>query len=390
MKAQNHSISPHDLLFGIFCFMQGTILRSGYVMSLTRQDSWAMVISGFLLALPMLLIYSTLLKRFPGKSLIEIDDLVFGPVLGKVISALYLFYFITLCALNTRDLGNFVVGFIMPETPIAVIMLIFLGACVYTIYKGMNNLMYLSAVLAIMALGSLAFNFLIILKDVKLDFLLPLFRLEPMKYVQASVSIAAVPLGEAVAFIMVTPLLRKDNKVGKFLLLGVLLSAVSMLTVILRDIITLGPLISIVSLPSFESVRYASLAGVLTRMESLYAVVLVLLLLFKVCVLIYAAVLGLSQLFAPKQAGGVCLSGESHLQKQEQNVFGNGGPPLLLVMVAIVFFYSLFVFESVMDNMQWGATVAPFFSLTFDLLLPGISLIVAALRKKRIPQEAKA
>ncbi|MEA4893111.1 MAG: hypothetical protein VB085_11205 [Peptococcaceae bacterium] len=42
-----------------------------------------------------------------------------------------------------------------------------------------------------------------------------------------------------------------------------------------------------------------------------------------------------------------------------------------------------------MENMDWGATVAPFFSLTFELLLPALSLLAACFRKPEAAPEVK-
>jgi len=366
MKLERGRISGQELLFSVFCFMQGTILRSGFIISITRNDSWAMAFSGLLFTLPIVVIYAALIRWFPGKSLIEMDDVIFGPVLGKAVSVLYLFFFLSLCALNTRDLGNFVVDYVLPGTPLAAIILLFLLACVYMLRKGMENLMRLSAVFCILVVVGVAVNFLLVLKDMQWEFLKPFFRLPLTKYVQGTASVAAVPMGEILAFTMVTPMLGKGQKAGKFLFLGLIFSAVFMAFVMLRDIMTLGPLVAIVSLPSFESVRYVSLANILTRMESIYSVILVILFLFKVGILQYASGLGLSQM----------LRFKSH-------------KPLMLPIAALVLFYSLFVFESVMENINWGATTAPFFSLTFELMLPGISLLTARLRGLHKAREVK-
>lgn len=145
------------------------------------------------------------------------------------------------------------------------------------------------------------------------------------------------------------------------------MSAVFVAAVMLHDIITMGPLVSTVSLPSFESVRYVSLGSVLTHIESIFAIILLQLFLFKVSILLYAFVLGLSQMLNLKNYR-----------------------TLTLISAALVFFYSLMVFESVMENMDWGASVAPFFSLTFEFLLPVISLLVAGLRKPNRIREAQA
>lgn len=390
MRHENGSISSKDLIFSVFCFMQGTVLRSGFIIGVTRQDSWAMAFTGFLFSLPLVIVYALLLRKFSGKSLIEIDDIVFGPFLGKIVSVLYLFFFVSLAALNTRDLGNFVVGYMMPETPLAAVIFIFLIGCIYAIHKGIDNLMHLSVFLCIIAVGALAINSILVFKDVQLGFLKPFFRLEPMKYVQGTVSVTAVPLGEILTFTMLTPMLGKGKKTARPLLLGLVVSSLSMAVVILRDIVTLGPLVAIVSLPSFESVRYVSLTGMLARMESIYAVVLVLLFLFKVSILLYAFTLGLTQLLNRKSSPHAYAAAEGQPYKPQQLQLHGKHPPFLFVSAIFVFLYSLFVFESVMDNMDWGATTAPFFSLTFEFLLPAISLLIACLRRFDRVREVKA
>ena len=140
--------------------------------------------------------------------------------------------------------------------------------------------------------------------------------------------------------------------------LGLTISAIYMTAVLLRDITTLGPMISVFMLPSFESVRYVSLAGILTRIESLYAVLMICLFLYKVIILLYAFVLGVAQLFKLKSYH-----------------------PVLRVCTALVFFYSLIVFKSAMENANWGGTTAPIFSLSFEFLIPAVTLAVACLRK---------
>ncbi len=386
MKMARGSISSNDLMFAVFCFMQATVLRSGYIIGITRQDSWAMVITALLFTLPLVAIYAALLNKFPGKNLFEIDDIVFGPVLGKIVSALYLFFFASLAALNMRDLGHFVADYMMPGTPLAAIFCLSLVGCAYGIYRGIHNLLRLSTIICIISASALIINFILVLPDIDPGFLKPLFQLEFGKYVQGTISVGAVPLGEILAFTVLTPMLGKGIKAGKPLMVGLVLSALSMVVVVLRDIVTLGPLVAIVTLPSFESVRYISVAGFLTRMESIYAVILTVLFLFKISVLLYAFAMGLTQILSPKSSLPADIAAQETGQPQPQK----SHPPLLLLSTAFVFFYSLFIFESIMENMDWGATAAPFFSLTFEFLLPAITLLTASLRKFKAPREVSA
>jgi len=366
MKLENGHISEHSLMFGVFCFLQGSMLRTAFIVGVTKNDSWAMALTGLVFSLLLVAVYAALLRRYRQKNLFEINELIFGPVLGKVLSVLYLFFFLTLAALNTRDLGNFAEGSVMQGTPLAAFILLFLMVCVYAIRKGIENMMRLATILCFVALGALALNVLMILKDINLEFLKPMFQLPFEKYVQATVTVAAIPMGEILAFTMITPMLAKNKKPGRMMAIGLAVAAVSLALIIARDIVTLGPLVGIVRLPSFESVRYISLAGVLTRMESLYAVILISLFLFKVVILLYACVLGLAQILNFKSYS-----------------------PLTLICGTFVFFYSLIVTKSAIENEDWGATVAPFFSLSFELLLPVITLATVQIRGLLKKKEAE-
>jgi len=358
MKLEKGSISGRALIFAVFCFMQGTMLRSAFIVVVTKNDSWAMAFTGLLGSLLLTAIYAALLRRFQEKNLFEINELVFGPVVGKVFSVLYLFFFLSLAALNTHDIGDFVVGYMMQETPLAAIILLFVLICVYAVRKGIANIVRLSTVLCIIAMSAVLINTVLMLNEIQPGFIKPLFQLPLGKYVQGTITVAALPMGEVLAFTMIAPMLGKNKKAGKMMAYGLVLAAVFLGIVLLRDILVLGPMAGVFRLPSYESVRYVKLAGILTRMESLYAVVLIILYVFKVSILLYACVLGLAQLVNFKSY-----------------------QPLTLICGALVFFYSLFVYKSVMEHADWGATVAPIFSLTFELVLPSAALVAVSIKK---------
>ncbi|WP_099204314.1 GerAB/ArcD/ProY family transporter [Scatolibacter rhodanostii] len=378
MKLERDSISPNQFMFSIICFMHAIVLRSGFIISITRQDSWIMSITGFIFSLLPLGVYVALMKNYPNKNLIEINQAVFGKIVGNLISLFYLFFFLSLAALNTHDLGHFVLSYMLPETPVAIIVLFFLGACFYSLKKGVKNIMHLSTLIAFVTLIAMIINSVLIAKDTHFEFIFPLLQLEPEKYVQGTVSIGAVVMGEVLVFTMLTPMLKNGKKVGKSLFFGMLISTFSSVVVMIRNILTLGPLVTVVTLPTFESIRNVSLADIFTRLESIYAILLVILFVVRVSILIYVSVLAMTQIFSKESPIVPELAYENSPREKKKH---QNQPPFLLLTTALTFFYSLIVFESPIENSHWGATVAPFFSLTFELLLPAITLVAAIFRK---------
>ena len=69
-------------------------------------------------------------------SLPEINNAVFGRVVGKTISVFYIFFFVSLALLNTRVLGDFINSSVLRQTPIMIVSIIFILVCAWAVRKG--------------------------------------------------------------------------------------------------------------------------------------------------------------------------------------------------------------------------------------------------------------
>jgi spore germination protein KB len=138
---------------------------------------------------------------------------------------------------------------------------------------------------------------------------------------------------------------------------GFSLGAAVMLAIVLTDTAVLGPLLEYFTLPRLESSRLIYVYDVLSRMETLYAFVLVVLRYFKVSVLLYGSALCLAQIF---------------------NL--NSYVPLVSSLGMLGAFFSLFVFRSVAESYEWGQYTAGVYSAFFNIFLPLLTLAVYLVR----------
>ena len=104
-------------MFSIACFIQASSMLTTFIVDTGRNDTWLVVLLGFLSCSPLLLIYLGLMRRFPDLSLAGVNNAVFGPVAGKIVTVLYLWFFLTLTSLNLRDMTNFINLAFLPLTP---------------------------------------------------------------------------------------------------------------------------------------------------------------------------------------------------------------------------------------------------------------------------------
>lgn len=345
-------------MLSVACFLQGSSLLTMFVTATTKQDTWIAVIAGYILSLPVLALYIYFIKAYPGKTFVEINEVIFGRVIGKVFSALYIFHLMSLTWLNTMQVSSFYSGYLMPETPSIVFAVMLLFVCGWAVSRGVETLTRYSFLLVLLTFLVSIGNTAALLGEFNLSNFLPVFSLPFKKYVQATHTMAIVPYLEIYSFLMIAPSVQDAPKIGKSFFKGLSLGAVTMLIVVTRNTAILGPVASISTVPSLETVRLIDIGQAITRVEILYAFLLAFLLFFKVSITYYAVVLGIAQLFKLRSYA-----------------------PLVPVMGAIFAVMSVIAFDRSMESAYWGQNLAAVYSTFFELVLPLVALFIALFKK---------
>lgn len=366
MGFESERISQNQLLFSVGAFIQGSTLLTAFVSPVTAHDTWFVTLTGYAFALGLVWIYTRLYNRFPGKNLIQITQAVLGRRLGSAVSLLYLFFFLSLAALNARDVGNFVSTYIMPETPYAAIIILFMATAAYAARKGIRSIARYGTVFVVATFAILIINSLFLIREMDYHNLMPVLKRPLLDYLQGTHIVGIIPFGEMFAFMMIVPSDAPKGAITKPFIGGLSIGAASLMLVVLREATVLGSAVAFFSLPSYEVIRLVNIAHIITRIEDFFAVMLIILRFFKVSVLYYVVVLGIAQLFSLRSI-----------------------KPIVNVAGGVIICFSLIVFDSTMENGFWGQNFAPFYSMIFELILPLITLIVAAISaavgKKGVP-----
>ncbi len=364
MKLESGRISPLQLMFSICCVIQSSSMLTSFFLPVTRQDSWLCVLFSMLVALPLYYIYCALAKAYPDKNLIEIFETVFGRVGGMAASLITIWFFVSITTYNLRDIGLFVKQTIMVDTPVVVIMGICILVCAYGIYYGLRVVTRYAMAFSVLAFFILVFSSF--LATAKWDFknLLPMFSQPALHYVQSTNIALTIPFGESVIFLMVTPNVKPAKKgLFRYFIGGMLIGGFTVLNVLIRDIAVLGNIVAMLTLPPFQTLRMVELTRALSRMEIIFAVVLIILLFYKIMMLYYASVLAISQFFKLKSFR-----------------------PVIPIVGAFCTAYALFIHSSTIEHAVFGQQYAPIIWLFCEYLIPFVTLAVGRLRGR--PQEA--
>ncbi len=87
-----------------------------------------------------------LMKRFPGKDLIEIFDHVTGKIIGKALTLVFVIYFIYYSGSNLREFLEMIKAYNFPYTQPSLIVFPFLAVVAIMVYVGLEGMARLAAV----------------------------------------------------------------------------------------------------------------------------------------------------------------------------------------------------------------------------------------------------
>jgi len=354
---REESISPFQFGAIKICFLLGTILHSTYISHVTGSESWMIAFTGAIAFLPFLLLYLWLSRRFPGMDLFEITEAVFGAGLGRIISILYLSFFGTMAVSNLISIGVFTTGFYIQGTPTLIITLTIALAATYVLRKGIEPLARLMPMIVILTFGVVLINFLQALPNANFNHMLPMFQRTPLEYLQSTHIAVAIPYGESLLMLVLLPNVRKGTDIKKPLLVSLAATVFIMVLVHVREVISLGSLLTYITFPSYEITRMMDVNAVFARTESLYGMAIMSVSFFKVCIVLYGVARGIAQITRVKDYRPFTLP-----------------VAIYLAIYTIAFQYSPY------NNIEWNIRVTPIIWSTFECLLPAGTALWAILQ----------
>lgn len=352
-------ISSKQLMYSAALFIIASNLLTKNLYAYTKNQTWITVVLAAAVSVVFITIYGKLISNHPGLSLFEIQEVIFGKAGGKIMTAIYLFFFLTIAVFNTRDLGSFVNSFVLPTTPLNVIYVAFLAVCILAVKKGAAKMTQYGALILVIYLVLVVVLTCLLLPKMRPQNFLPVFTV-PLKNILLSTNLMAM-LCYADVFVLLTmaKYIDKPKAAGKALRSGLLIGASAILILVARDIAVMGGYTLYASSPTFNTIRLIDVGDILTRLEIINAVFQITLLFFKISIILYAVITGIGQLFNIK----------------ENTVFA-------LVIGALTVLCSNFFFSSSSEHLLWFRAAAPY-AMFYQLILPLLMLIVSELRYKR-------
>ncbi|MBW4081480.1 endospore germination permease [Paenibacillus sp. S150] len=265
-----------------------------------KQDSWLAMCTGSAAGFILLMLLMWIQHRSLHSDLIGMLKFHFGRYAGSVVGGVYSLYFAYESMRNVRDLGELTALTMLPNSPMSITMLIFVGIALYAIWKGAEVVFRLPEVLLPLVLSFYAVLVLLLGIMGSLDFnrLAPVFEGGLRPIIDAALpDIVSFPFGQMIVFLMLWSLWEKPgvpvkNTISAYILISIFLIFMNAL-----NVAVLGPTIAGISqLPFLKTVRTLSNLRFIERLDILVTIQLFIGLLIKMMLFYFSSVKAMAEL----------------------------------------------------------------------------------------------
>ncbi len=354
-------ISPYQIAMIVIM-----VLTGAGVFSLPRtlaetagSNSMIVLLVGGLVVLGSMFIIITLNCRFPGKTLPEYSREIVGKIPAKILTIIYVFYFLLFIGFEIRVISEIVKLFLLPDTPVEVIMLCMILTSTYAVRGGVECIGRTTELFFPLLFIPFALILLPGLTDVDFSNLLPVFYGFEKKLLKALPGLALSFAGyETLLFYM--GFMKEPRKTYKY-------TSTGLAFVIASYMIITGLCISKFGIewnkkmiwPVLGYVRSINLPGLfIERLDGVMLGIWILAIYTTVIILYFALTFSLSKIFETKE------------QKQ-----------YTLPMVPFVYFASLIPL-SPKEILRMPVYINQYLGSVVIFIIPTFLLILAFVRKK--------
>lgn len=323
-------------------------------------DSWIAILIAMVVGLLLLLLTFHIHRLEPDKDLIEICNAYVGKYIGYLIAIAYFVYFSYQSVRNIRELGDLINLYLLPNTPLYVLIGCIVLIAGYTVWHGIEVFGRITQIILPIIILVLGVFIILIYNNNLID----LHRIEPIldngwkKVIDASFpELVSFPFGEMVLFLMFWKFVTPQNKVFRKTVCCYASSGIFMALFNFIIVTVLGPISQMSVVPFIQMMSLVHFASFLERFDP----IVMALLYFLVFIKLTAYYLGAA--FVGK-----------HLLKVDKRY--------IVITIGVVLFIGSLLFRSYIQHMRIGIMNLKYHFPIFQIYLPVLLLIVMLIRSR--------
>lgn len=354
------SIHQFTVLVILITIGDAVLVLPATVTKEANQDAWLATILALGLGLGVIYLFIIVSRLYPKLSFVQYSIEILGKWFGSIVSIFFLGYLFFSITAHVRELGDFVTTQILIQTPIQVIIFLFIIIIMMGVRSGLEPIARTSELLFPIVCFFLILLFILVFPNIHVDWVRPILENGIKPVLKGTLAATAFPFMELVVFLMILPSVNQKNKLKKGFFVGAIIGGIILFLVVLLCILVLGKGATIRSLyPTFILARVIHIDNMIQRIEGIFATIWIITVYLKITLYTYALHLGFV-----------------HLLKL------NGYRILTLPFGMILFASTILASPNISFFNQIISLYWSFYDATVAVILPLLLIFVFVIRKK--------
>lgn len=354
------TVSDKQAIAIIILFIIGTsvIISTGLD---AKKDLWLSNILSICMTFFMVLIYIHLHYIFPKRNFLDIIEICFGNIVGKIIIIMYTWFSFHIGLFILEDIGFFITTVSFPETPRIVPMLMVIILSLSAVKQGIELLGRCAKTFLPLIIGFMLLTMLLLVSDMKVGNILPIFSGGIKPILKGAFSSFSFPFGEIVICTMVFSYKKTIKTPYKIYTIGLLIGGIIIFLISLVNILVLGfNTMSITIFPSRLTVARLDIGTFIQRIEIIASTIFLITAFIKLSICLLATCKGITKVIGYDKYHFITT-------------------PVALIMLN----FSCFLHEDVLSFIDWTREVSPFYKMPYLIIFPIITLIIAKVKTEK-------
>lgn len=322
-----------------------------------KQDLWISpmwALSGLI----VVFIAWRLHNMYPGQNLVQACECILGRFPGKMMGGIFVFFYLYVNGIIVREYGEFVVGAFLFHTPLIVVSGSMVLVCALAVRGGVEIVGRFAEIFLPVFITLFLLIIIPIIPELRVPNMFPVTGEGIMPSI-AGAFILQLWYSELITVSFLLPFVADQKKATKSIMISLLAVIVTLVVSNLATLLLLGELTGSYTYPFLILARYINLAEFFTHLESLFMAIWVLGAFVKICVFFYVTVLGAAQWM---------------------NLSDNR--PIVFPLGFLLFLFSMWVAPNFQELTHAILTSANFAILTVFVVIPGLLLCIAWVKKR--------
>lgn len=298
----NTKISASQLAKLLYLYSIGSavLIVPTMVTIVAKQDAWITMLLVIPLQILVPLLYIYLSERFPNLSIAQYSEKLLGWFGGKLITALFVFYFLMLSSFVLNNISEFLNLSVLPITPPLFINVTFMLVVLYGVFLGIETIARLGEIIYFWTIAVIIVVVLALYNQFNIH------RFEPLLYegwlpiLRGMKVLMGFPVAEYVFMTLLLPMVKEEDrpKLKKSMVWSVIAIAVTgiILVLLLQGVLGIFET-SRSQFAIFDMAKNINIEEIVVRVEVLVALVWIGSSFMKLVVCVYVLCLLTSKLF---------------------------------------------------------------------------------------------